>query len=220
MARGSGAFAAFLLLQCQKEPSPGAAADSSSAAPLVTASAAPQDSVLPVAAAPSAAPSASAPSGSVAEAASPDDSFGGSIGPPLETPMYQFKVQEVKRCEAAAPQTDAAPSPLLIGLRVQVTAKVDQLPAFGRDITLEGGGVVYRSALPSPPGSRCTPLLGPKQLHANQDVSGFAVFTIPADVNLRGLTIAFQPTRWGGAPRVQMPLPGLGPAARKTSKTK
>jgi hypothetical protein len=202
-------FAACFLVGCQKGEmvDADAATISPLSAPSATPAAPPPSSGPPPAG--SAAPDRSAGTDTADAAATADNAEIGDagIGDWTDTMMYKFRLQEVKRCEAAALAADAQAGPILLGVKMQVSAKIDQIMASARDVTLEGGGVVFRSSLTIPAGSKCMPPLGPKQLRHNETATGFAAFELPADTNLRVLTIAFQPTRWGGAPRVQIALP-------------
>ena len=141
----------------------------------------------------------------VADAASDAESpLEPSRGRWLDGNIYQFRLEDIRRCTPPALAGFAR-----IGILVRVTSKMDQLLVAPRDVKLEAGGVMLDSAvLPSAPGG-CAPLLAPKSLRAGKSVAGVVVFDLPAGFNAehRPLKVTYQPTRWGGARRVEAVLP-------------
>jgi hypothetical protein len=119
--------------------------------------------------------------------------------------QYDFRVIKVRRC-GAEPQAKQ-PGPLHLGVQVEVKAKVHEVIASSRDVTLERDGVILQSELKPEPGAACTPLLEPKLLDRGQSATGFVVFEVPEEAFARSAKLAFKPTRWGGAPRVQVDVP-------------
>ena len=79
----------------------------------------------------------------------------------------------------------------------------------GRDVTIEKDGVIIRSEVNPKPSTGCSPLLEPRTLRHNQVASGVVVFQVADEAFVRSSTIAYQPTRWGGAPHVQVPVSAL-----------
>jgi hypothetical protein len=121
--------------------------------------------------------------------------------PRVETALFELSVGEIHGCgEGRA----------WMGVAVRARAKADELFLTPRDFTLERGGVIVASRHVGPPTlPRCLPLLPAKQLRAKESVRGFVLFEVPAA--FRGgdvpVVLAYRPTRWGGARRVELPLP-------------
>ena len=74
---------------------------------------------------------------------------------------------------------------------------------------LVSGGVILDSAILAKAPGGCGPLLTPKSLRAGKTADGVVVFEVPAGFNPehRPVRITYQPTRWGGAKRVEAVLP-------------
>ncbi len=137
-------------------------------------------------------------------AAAPDaDSPTPSLGDWLEGNLYRLRLEAVRRCAA-----DAAGS-TRVGLLVRVTSKMDELLVAPRDFKLEAGGVVLDSAVLGKPPAGCAPLLAPKSLRAGKTAGGIVVFDVPAGFAAEppAVRMTYQPTRWGGARRVEAALP-------------
>jgi len=141
----------------------------------------------------------------VADAASDAESpLEPSQGRWLEGNIYQFRVDEIRRCTPPA-----FVGFVRVGVLVRVASKMDELLVAPRDVKLEAGGVILESTvLPSAPGG-CAPILAPKSLRAGKSAAGVVVFDLPAGFNAehRPLKVTYQPTRWGGARRVEAVLP-------------
>jgi hypothetical protein len=135
------------------------------------------------------------------------------LGDWIDASSYKFKVTNVAYC--AAPElprratSDAAPPsvpedrPLRVGVTVHVLATYDELFVSARDVTFEKGGIIINSENNPGPSAGCSPLLEPKTLRREQVASGVVVFQLPDETFARTGVIAYQPTRWGGAPRAE-----------------
>lgn len=137
-------------------------------------------------------------------AADANDSTEPSQGRWLEGNIYQFRVDGIRRCTPPA-----LVGFVRIGIAVRVASKMDELLVAPRDVKLEAGGVILESTvLPSAPGG-CAPMLAPKSLRAGKSAAGVVVFDLPTGFNAeqRSVKITYQPTRWGGARRVEAVLP-------------
>jgi hypothetical protein len=122
----------------------------------------------------------------------------------LEGNIYQFRLDDVRRCTPPALTGFTR-----IGVLVRVMSKMDELLVAPRDVKLEAGGVILDSTvLPSAPGG-CAPMLAPKSLRAGKSTAGVVVFDLPTGFNAehRQLKVTYQPTRWGGAKRVEAVVP-------------
>jgi hypothetical protein len=181
-------LATLLLPQCRKNPEP----RGESARTLEPATSA---ETKPAAAAVPPAPAAETP-------------FAGQktdVGSVVETSAYKFSVTRVERC-ADAPAGEKVPPdrPVRLGVSVDVFSKYDQFFLSARDITLEKAGVVIESELAPKPSAGCSALLPTKKLEHDQNEKGIAVFQVPDESFARGGVVAYKPTRWGGAPRVEI----------------
>jgi hypothetical protein len=162
-------------------------------------------------------PSARAPAPAAVDSAAPAPAGlavqDAGLGDWIDASSYKFKVTNVAYC--AAPElprratSDAAPPsvpedrPLRVGVTVHVLAKYDELFVSPRDVTFEKGGIIINSENNPSPSAGCGPLLQPRTLRHDQVASGVVVFQLPDETFARTGIIAFQPTRWGGAPRAE-----------------
>jgi hypothetical protein len=146
-------------------------------------------------------PSAAAPG---ADAATDEATPPASKGTWLEGNIYRFRLDDVRKCPPPAVAGGSR-----IGAVVRVTSKIDEVFVAPRDVKLESGGVILDSAIVTKAPDGCGPLLAPKSLRAGKTADGVVVFDVPPEFNPdhRPVKITFQPTRWGGAKRVEALLP-------------
>ena len=151
---------------------------------------------------PPAAPPAPVPAadGATADEASPP----ASKGTWLEGNIYRFRLDDVRKCSPPAVAGGAR-----IGAVVRVTSKVDEVFVAPRDFKLESGGVILDSAIVTKAPGGCGPLLAPKSMRAGKTTDGVVVFDVPPEFNPEHgpVKLTYQPTRWGGAKRVEALLP-------------
>lgn len=212
-------FVAFV--GCRRVPEPSGAANSSNV---------------------DAAPSTASSGTDSGDAAPPEDKWAKKLIPPealqapappaadagsaLETPLYSFLLENVVRCvpsDAGAPapaQADAAPSSQMatFGFEVRIHARSERLFVSPRDVKVRDGGIIFTSLLHGA-GPRCEPRLKPTMILRGAETAGFVVFEIPLD-ETRHLELAYEPTRWGGAPPVTMRLPECLDCANEGPKAK
>ena len=141
------------------------------------------------------------------------------LGGWIESASYKFKVSGVTPCALPGPVRSASHDgsaesvpedrPLRVGVTVHVFAKFDELFVAGRDVTIEKDGVIIRPEIDPKPSAGCSPLLEPRTLRHDQVASGVVVFQVPDEAFVRSSVIAYEPTRWGGAPRVQVRVADL-----------
>jgi hypothetical protein len=148
----------------------------------------------------------------------------------LEGGFYKFRLDAVKHCGASpalsqqgrdggplASDDGTAPSAAgwrggasWVGALVRVTADVKETFVSPRDLTLQRGGVILRAKYGDVPLLRgCQPLLQQNELRAGHEARGFALFEVPAHFRAKSpapIVLAYQPTRWGGAKRVEIAL--------------
>jgi hypothetical protein len=128
------------------------------------------------------------------------------------TSSYKVRLDELRRCHPATEPGpgSAGPRPLWLGAMVEVVAQVSGLFVAARDLTVEKGGVIIQAEfIDQPPSPGCAPLLPAKQIGPGQVVRGLVLFKLPpafvaapADA-----VLSYRPTKWGGAPSVEVPLP-------------
>ena len=130
-------------------------------------------------------------------------------GQKLEGPRYDVQLERTVRCRPAA--GSPAGDRTWVGFAVTVRSRTKGLFVTARDFSLEKQGIVLQPRhINTPLLEGCLPLLRQKQLDANTEPNqGFVLFEVPArfrndDVPL---TLAYQPTRWGGAARVELVVP-------------
>ena len=122
----------------------------------------------------------------------------------LDGNIYRFRLDDVRRCPPPAVGSGAR-----IGAVVRVASKIDEVFVAPRDVKLESGGVILDSAILDKAPAGCGPLLAPKSLRAGKTTDGVVVIDLPPGFNPEGrpVKITYQPTRWGGARRVEALLP-------------
>jgi hypothetical protein len=127
-----------------------------------------------------------------------------SKGTWLEGNIYRFRLDDVRTCRPPAVAGGAR-----IGVVVRVTSKVDEVLVAPRDVKLQSGGVILDSAIMTKAPDGCGPLLAPKSMRAGKTNDGVVVFDVPPEFNPdhRPVKVTYQPTRWGGAKRVEALLP-------------
>jgi len=123
-----------------------------------------------------------------------------SRGTWLDATIYRFRLDDVRSC--SPPATDGASR---IGAVVRVTSNIDGLLVAPRDVKLESGGVILDSVIAPKAAAGCAPPLAPRSLRAGKTAEGVVVFDVPPGFNIehRPVRITYQPTRWGGARRVE-----------------
>jgi hypothetical protein len=149
-------------------------------------------------------PPPSEPTPSAADGGADSDGPPASQGTWLDGNIYRFRFDGVRPCPP--PGVGAAAR---IGATVRVMSKMDELLVAPRDFKLEVGGVILESAILQKAPAACAPLLAPKSLRAGKSTDGVVVFDLPPGFNAehRPVKITYQPTRWGGAKRVEAVLP-------------
>ena len=122
----------------------------------------------------------------------------------LEGNIYRFRLDDVRKCPPPAVAGEVR-----IGAVVRVTSKVDEVFVAPRDVKLESGGIILDSAILTKAPAGCGPLLAPKSIRAGKTNDGVVVFDVPPEFNPehRAVKVTYQPTRWGGAKRVEALLP-------------
>ena len=126
-----------------------------------------------------------------------------AIGGWLDGTIYRFRLEKIRPC----------PSTVSGGARVaavvRVESKINELLVASRDFKLDAGGVILDSAIVQKAPAECGSLLTPKSVRAGKSADGAVVFDLPPGFNPdhQPVRLAYQPTRWGGARRVETVLP-------------
>ena len=149
-------------------------------------------------------PAAPPPPAPAADAAREEASPPAPKGTWLEGNIYRFRLDDVRKCPPPAVAGEVR-----IGAVVRVTSKVDEVFVAPRDVKLESGGIILDSAILTKAPAGCGPLLAPKSIRAGKTNDGVVVFDVPPEFNPehRAVKVTYQPTRWGGAKRVEALLP-------------
>jgi hypothetical protein len=172
------------------------------------------DASPPPAQAASASPSAPSPAPALASASarppSAETPFPGQelkVGSFVETSAYKFKVSHVVRC-ADPKANEQVPDDrrVRVAAKVEVFSKYDNLFVSEKDVELQKDGVIINSEKDAKPSAECTPLLARKRIQHDETTTGYVVFQVPDEAFVRGATVAFEPTRWGSAPRAEIPI--------------
>jgi hypothetical protein len=127
-----------------------------------------------------------------------------SAGEWLDGRIYRFRLEATRRC---APATN--PDSLRIGVVVRVESKMNELLVASRDVKLQSGGIILDSVVIAKAPAGCAPLLGPSSLRAGKATAGAVIFDVPPEMVSANqpVRVVYQPTRWGGAHRVEAALP-------------
>lgn len=129
--------------------------------------------------------------------------------PKAEGNRFQLQLVQLARCQPPAGPAD--PHRSWVGVSVEVRSKTRGLFVTPRDFSLEKQGIVLAPRHINPPLlQRCLPLLRPKQIDAGQEpLRGFVLFEVPTRLRQddKPLTLAYRPTIWGGAQRLEITIP-------------
>ena len=112
--------------------------------------------------------------------------------------MYSFRVGEIRRC---GPGT-----PLRLGMIVSVVSRIDGLLLAPRDFALKHGGVILQTEINPKPEGACRSLLVSRSVLKGEVASAMVIFALPDESYARPARLAYQATRWGGAPALAVPV--------------
>jgi hypothetical protein len=114
--------------------------------------------------------------------------------------------------------TSPRPPAVRLGVSVQIIAGGDEIFVSPRDVTLESGGVILQSSDPNTPlGRGCVPALRAQRVGARKSARGLVLFDVSPEFRATAATmiLAYRPTRWGGAGRLEVKLPGCLEACKQ-----
>lgn len=181
--------ALLALMACKREPPPAPVAKPRVAAKVLVKPAPPVSM-------PDALPPAEAEAHAEAVQASAVVKYRGKRGERLEGDVFHFTLLGSRLCEKDGK---------VAGVEVEIEAKA-RLSVSPRDVVIGKGGVTYNASLDvSRKLSGCAPLLPISSLRKGQTARGFVLFDLPSRPG-EDLQLIYQPTRWGGAGYVTVPL--------------
>jgi hypothetical protein len=142
------------------------------------------------------------------------------VGEWLESPIYRLRLIGATPCGKLEDATAAAGADrrkkFRLGVSVEVQAGPNELWVTPKAATLEKKGAVIQAELKPQPSGGCEATLGPQRVAPGQTAIGAFVFELPDESYARSATFAFQPPRWGGAPRFRVQMPDcFGDCAEK-----
>jgi len=147
-----------------------------------------------------------------------------------ENRLYKFRIERVAPCGETSPRPGATPRPGInrvsqfrgetswVGALFSLEAR-DHLFGSPRDLELRRGGVVLNAAQFKEPPPGCAPLALPRDLRAGDSLRGYALFEVPKGFRTKTedpIVFSYRPTRWGGARRVEVPIPECFDACPET----
>jgi hypothetical protein len=121
----------------------------------------------------------------------------------LTTSLYKLRLDDVHRCGGES-SSDGA---VRLGVSVTITSLIDGLFLSPRDLSLEHEGVILQTEIAPKPDAACRRLLQTHQAKKGETTSGMVVFNLPSGKYAKRARLSFKPTRWGGAPTVEVALP-------------
>jgi hypothetical protein len=98
----------------------------------------------------------------------------------------------------------------LLAFEIRIVVGQREVFASPRDVTLESGGVILQSENHAAPvGKSCGPQWTPQRLSPRRTLRGVLLFAVPPDFGTSGKDpiLAYRPTRWGGAGRLEVRVP-------------
>jgi hypothetical protein len=139
----------------------------------------------------------------------------GKLGELLEGDVYFFKLLSIEPCgEQPDPETVKPAARRVVAAEVEITAKTE-LNVSPRDVAIGVGGIVFNGSVDQKRVLEgCTPQLSFGTLRGRGVAKGFVLFDIPVigpGSNVDEMSLAYQPTRFGGAGRVLVPSLAASP---------
>jgi hypothetical protein len=153
----------------------------------------------------------------------------------VDSDKYELKLVRTEQCKEsgkaggeAGPKdaktrgTEPTTTPegmLLLGVRIQVKAKLNEFFVAPKHATLYDGDLRFEAKM-GEEFAKCTPSLKPVMLKRGDVATGFVVFELPA--KHKKLVLNYGPVRWGGARslRVAVPEPDDAQQARPARATR
>ena len=141
------------------------------------------------------------------------------LGEWVEGKTLRFRVDAIRSCGVSSTAVGTALA--RVAFTVQIIAGPGEIFVSPRDVTLEAGGVILQTVIaPGPLGNHCGNVLMPKRLPARQSMKGRVVFEVSPEFKAgkTDLILAYRPTRWGGAGRLEVKVPACLEACKERSQ--
>jgi hypothetical protein len=132
-----------------------------------------------------------------------------AIGSWLEGNGFRFRVEVIRDCGQLARDAGSA-SLHLLAVEMRIVAGQKEVFVSPRDVTLESGGVILQvENRAAPVGKSCGPQWTSRRLPPRGTLRGVLLFAVPPDFGASGRDpiLAYRPTRWGGAGRLEVRVP-------------
>lgn len=140
------------------------------------------------------------------------------LGEWVDGKTLRFRVDAISSCGVAAA---GRPARARVAFSVHIIAGAEEVFVSPRDVTLEAGGVILQTIdARAPLGNRCSNVLTARRLPARQSVKGLVIFEVSPEFKAgqASLTLAYRPTRWGGAGRLEVKVPTCLEACKERSQ--
>jgi hypothetical protein len=133
-----------------------------------------------------------------------------AIGIWLEGNGFRFRVDAIRDCGQLVRDAGSA-SLHLLAAEIRIVAGQKEVFVSPRDATLESGGVILQvEKRAAAVGKSCGPQWTAQRLSPRRALRGVLLFAVPPDFGASGRDpiLAYRPTRWGGAGRLEVRVPG------------
>lgn len=134
-----------------------------------------------------------------------------AIGSWLEGNGFRFRVEAIRDCGQQPARDTRSASLHLLAVEIRIVAGQKDVFVSPRDVTLESGGVILQvENRVAPVGKSCGPQWTAQRLSPRRTLHGVLLFAVPPDFSASGRDpiLAYRPTRWGGAGRLEVRVPG------------
>lgn len=132
-----------------------------------------------------------------------------SVGPGewIENTSYRLRLETIASCGEAP----ARPGVGIVSLKIRYEARIRDVFFSPRDLRMQRGGVILEPEPVRPCNLErgCCVQLPAQRLRKGQRIEGSVLFAVPNSFRAmsKPIALAYQPTRWGGAARVEIHLP-------------
>jgi hypothetical protein len=134
-----------------------------------------------------------------------------AIGTWLEGSGFRFRVDAIRECGQQRADAARSASLHLLAIEIRIVAGPKEVFVSPRDVTLESAGIILQSEnRAAPVGKSCGPQWNAQRLAPRRTLRGVLLFAVPPDfgASRKDLILAYRPTRWGGAGRLEVRVPG------------
>jgi hypothetical protein len=135
-----------------------------------------------------------------------------ALGEWVEGDSLRFKV------EAVVKASKGSGAPALLAFVVRIVAGRGEIFISPRDISLEAGGVILQTKVsPEAVAAGGSPALTAQRLAAGHSLRGSVIFAVSPEfrASTAPMILAYRPTRWGGAGRLEVRIPNCLEACKE-----